>query len=73
MTAPEPVGPRLLDAPAAARYLGGISVWTLRALVENGHLRPVRLPAVRRPEEEGRRLLFDRVDLDAFIDARKRL
>lgn len=73
MTSTERLDPRLLDAPAAARYLGGISVWTLRALVENGHLRPVRLPAVRRPGEDGRRLLFDRADLDAFIDERKRL
>lgn len=66
------LAPRLLDVKATAAYLGGISTWTVRALVENGHLRPVALPACRREGETGRRLLFDRADLDAFVEARKR-
>ena len=60
--------PRLLDVKAAARYLGGLSIWTVRALVADGHIRPVELPSVRRPGERSRRLLFDRVDLDAAVD-----
>lgn len=59
---------RLLDIKAAATYLGGISTWTLRALVADGHLVPVRLPSVKHRGEQGRRLLFDRADLDAQIE-----
>jgi hypothetical protein len=58
---------RLLDLSAAAAYLGGVSVWTLRALVAKGELTPVRLPSVRRKDQQGRRLLFDREDLDAAV------
>jgi hypothetical protein len=60
----------LLDAEAAAAYLG-ISVWTVRSFVANGHLRPVRLPACRRRGDTTRRVLFDRRDLDALVDARR--
>ena len=60
--------PRLLDIKAAAVYLGGVSPWTLRGLVADGHLRPVRLPSLRHPGENGRRLLFDIRDLDAVVD-----
>lgn len=63
--------PRLVDIKFAARYLGGLSIWTIRAFIANGQLRAVRLPSVRHPHENGRRLLFDRRDLDAFIDARR--
>lgn len=70
-TAAHDDAPRLLDVKAAASYLGGISTWTLRALVGDGHLRPVRLPSVRHRGEQGRRLLFDRRDLDALIDTWK--
>jgi excisionase family DNA binding protein len=62
---------RLLDVEEAAQYLGGISTWTVRGLIQKGHLKPVRLPSVRHKGEDGRRLLFDRRDLDALIDARK--
>ena len=62
--------PRLLDAKAAAAYLG-VSHWTIRAYVEKGELVPVRLPAVRRSGEDCRRLLFDVRDLDAFVDRLK--
>jgi excisionase family DNA binding protein len=53
--------PRLLDVEAAADYLG-VSVWTVRDLVERGSLSRVALPGVRR-------LLFDRCDLDRLIEA----
>src|SRR4030095_4343150 len=52
--------PRLLDVEAAADYLG-VSVWTVRDLVERGSLSRVALPGVRR-------LLFDRCDLDRLIE-----
>jgi excisionase family DNA binding protein len=51
----------LLDYQAAARYLGGLSRSTLKALAANSDLRVVHI---------GRRALFRRDDLDAFI-ARK--
>jgi len=59
---------RLLNLKAAAVYLGGVSIWTVRALVANGDLKPVLLPSVRHPGETGRRLLFDVRDLDAAVD-----
>lgn len=62
------VGARLVDVEAAARYLGGISPATMRALVDNGHLVPVRMPSCRRPGEFSRRLLFDVRDLDLLIE-----
>lgn len=63
---------RLLDVDDAATYLGGISTWTVRALVAQGVLTPVRLPSCRQKSESNRRLLFDRCDLDRVIDAWKR-
>ncbi|HXG86743.1 MAG TPA: hypothetical protein VNJ02_00290 [Vicinamibacterales bacterium] len=67
----KPDVPRLLDVHAAAAYLGGISTWTLRAYVADGHLRRVELPSVRHRGENSRRLLFDRADLDALIEKRR--
>jgi hypothetical protein len=63
--------PRLLDIKETARYLGGLSPWTVRGLVERGELTPVRLPSLVRPGEHGRRLLFDVRDLDAFVERMK--
>jgi hypothetical protein len=60
---------RLLDVPATARYLGDISVRAVHELRAAGHLRPVTLPLAG--DRELRRLLFDRRDLDAFIEAAK--
>jgi len=62
---------RLLDVKAAAEYLGGISTWTVRSYVTEGHLRRVNLPSVHHPGANNRRLLFDRADLDAFIESRR--
>lgn len=64
--------PRLMDIAAAGEYLGGISVWTIRAFVANGALQPVKLPSVKYQSRRSRRLLFDRADLDAFIEKCKR-
>ena len=63
---------RLGDVGDAARYLGNISPYSVRALVARGELTPVRLPSCRRPGESSRRLLFDFNDLDALIDKWKR-
>ena len=64
--------PRLMDIAAAGEYLGGISRWTIYALVGNGALQPVRLPSVKYQTRRGRRLMFDRNDLDSFIEKCKR-
>jgi hypothetical protein len=56
---------RLLDAEAAAAYLG-VSAWTIRDLDARGVLPRVRVPLPNGGEL--RRLLFDRVDLDRLIE-----
>src|SRR5262249_26073332 len=59
---------RLLDLRTGAKYLG-ISYWSLRDLVINGHVPAVRLPCPRtRNGRIMRRLLVDRRDLDALIE-----
>ena len=55
--------PRLLGVKEAAEYLGGISVWTVRTLGWNGEIPEVKI---------GRRTLFDREDLDRYIEQSKR-
>ncbi len=64
------IAPRLLDLEAAALYLG-VSVWTVRELAgkKDGVLRRVRIPL--KNNGELRKLLFDREDLDRFIEASK--
>ncbi len=54
---------RLLNVKHAAEYLGGISLWTMRGLGWSGQVPEVRV---------GRRVLYDRQDLDRFIEASKR-
>jgi hypothetical protein len=68
----ERIQPRLLDVAAAGRYCG-ISKWSIRGLVERGILVPVSLPGINGPTASAkmRRVLFDRSDLDRFIDAHK--
>jgi hypothetical protein len=51
---------RLLGLKGAASYLA-VSDWTLRKLMAQSQLAPVRLPGVCR-------LLFDRTDLDRLIE-----
>ncbi len=53
---------RLLNVKEAAEYLGGISVWTVRSLGWSGEIPEVKI---------GRRVLYDRQDLNRFIELRK--
>ncbi len=53
---------RLLSVTEAASYLG-VSVWTVRTLGWNGEIPQVKI---------GRRVLYDRPDLDAFVERSKR-
>lgn len=68
VTAGAPLPPRLLDLRATAAYLG-VSCWTVRDLEAAGTLRRVRVPLPGNGEL--RKLLFDRADLDALVEAWK--
>jgi excisionase family DNA binding protein len=59
---------RLLGVEEAARYLG-ISSWTIRDLLANGALSRVRLHLGA--DRDCRRLLVDRLELDALIERSK--
>lgn len=70
------IRPRLLNMRQAAAYLG-CSFWTARDYILQGLIPVVELPPLRpregdRPRKTLRRILVDRADLDAFIEARKR-
>jgi len=52
----------LLDYPASQTYLGGVSRSTLKSLTGNGQLHVIRI---------GRRTMFSREELDAFIARRR--
>src|SRR5438034_424028 len=72
----ERITPRLLNMRQAAEYLG-CSFWTARDYVLQGLIPVVEMPPLRpregeRPRKTLRRILVDRADLDAFIEARKR-
>ncbi len=56
--AKKPQEAALLDYDAAQAYLGDLSRSTIKTLVGRGEFRPVRI---------GRRTLFSRATLDAFI------
>lgn len=58
---------RLVGVADAAAYLG-LSTWSVRRLVDNGHLRRVRLPLGK---ADCRRLLFDRIDLERLVEVSK--
>ena len=62
--------PRLLDKPAAAAYLGGVSVDQIDRLINAGAISVVKLPATRARTagETCRRILLDRLELDALIE-----
>jgi excisionase family DNA binding protein len=62
MSSFQAITPRLLNIREAARYLG-CAVWQLRHLEWAGEI-----PSVR---NLGRRILFDRADLDRLVDQRK--
>jgi excisionase family DNA binding protein len=59
---PVPVAQRLLTIQAAAQYLSA-HVWAVRELAWNGLVPTIKI---------GNRLLFDRTDLDKYVDALKR-
>jgi len=52
----------LLSVKQAQNYLGGISRWTIHRAVKTKELSPTRL---------GKRIMFARIDLDAFIQAHR--
>lgn len=56
-----PITPRLLSQRESATYLG-ISYWTLRDLTFRGEIPHVKIR---------RRILVDRLDLDAYLDGMK--
>jgi hypothetical protein len=59
--------PRLLDLKKAGEYLS-ISFWTVRNLVETGHIPVVRIPCPSAKDGRViRRVLVDRVDLDQLV------
>lgn len=53
-------GSALLDFPAAQDYLGGVCRSTVKKLVWDGILQPVRI---------GKRVLFPRSTLDEYIES----
>jgi excisionase family DNA binding protein len=55
----DPLSPRLLDVKTAAEYTG-LSVWTIRKALWDGHLSVVLLPG-------GRKQWIDVQDLEALI------
>lgn len=61
MKHPNGLPPRLLSQHEAATYLG-ISYWMLRDLTFRGEVPHVKI---------GRRILVDRLDLDAYLDRAK--
>lgn len=61
MQPPKSIEPRLLSQQEAASYLG-ISYWALRDLVFRRELPFVKI---------GRRVLIDRIDVDAYLDRSK--
>jgi hypothetical protein len=71
----ERVKPRLLNMRQAAEYLG-CSFWTARDYILQGLIPVMDMPPLRarqgdRQRKTLRRVLVDRADLDAFIEARK--
>lgn len=68
--------PRLLNMRQVAAYLG-CSFWTARDYILQGLIPSIDMPPLKaRPGDRQRRtlrrVLVDRADLDAFIEARKR-
>lgn len=56
-----PIQPRLISIKAAAAYLS-CTIWAVRTLVWNREVASLKI---------GNRILFDRKDLDAFIESQK--
>jgi excisionase family DNA binding protein len=49
---------KLMDIPSAAEFLGGLSVWTIRAWLSQGRLRKTKV---------GRRTMVSLQELERFI------
>jgi hypothetical protein len=56
-----PLQPRLIGIRAASAYLS-CTIWAVRTLVWNRQVASLKI---------GNKILFDRKDLDAYIDAQK--
>ncbi len=56
------ITPRLLTIQQSASYLG-TTVWAIRSLVWNRQVPSIRI---------GKRILFDKIDLDAYVESRKK-
>jgi hypothetical protein len=63
----EDVAPLCVDVKAAARLIG-VSVWTLRAYIDEGLVHTVKFPSSKHPGEQSRRVLIAVADLQAFVD-----
>lgn len=59
-----PALPRLLNIDATAQYLD-VSTWTIWTFLDNETRKPVRIP--RENGKNVRKLVFDRLDLDALV------
>jgi hypothetical protein len=59
--------PRLLDVPALAAYLGGLSADTVRDLDARGVLTPARVHIPGAAGQVLRKVLFDREQVDRLI------
>jgi len=71
----ETVPSRLVDLPAASRYLGGVSTWTIRQWIADGLLPVFKPPSMRQTDAHGvptrepmRKILIDVRDLDALVE-----
>ena len=61
------LAPRLLDVPALAAYLGGLSTDTVRELDASGVLSSARVKIPGRGGEPLRKVLFDRAAIDRLV------
>lgn len=59
--------PRIMDAPAAATYLG-ISKKTLERYQAAGKIEPMRFESPDSEERMLDKVVFDRLDLDRFVE-----
>ena len=67
----EPLQPRLLDTKQAAAYCS-CSYWTLRSMLQQGHIPVVKFPSTKYQSRPSRRVLIDKADLDAWLLTLKR-
>jgi len=68
----EPMTPRLLDTKHAAQYCN-VSYWKMLSPLQKGCIPVVKFPSMKYESRLSRRVLIDKSDLDAWLDARKRV